>query len=324
MNRWSMIRTLIFWLPFLFWFSGCALFVHKPKPTPGPSREELAIVAENHVSDGIEYFKKQEFSRAIREWKTALRYIPEDAEVHNFMGIAYHRVGKLDSAIVEFQYATRLNPQYHQAWNNLGYMFFLKGEYRKALPYFEKALEINPYYDQARVNYQKCKEIIEGKLPVRALEIYENAARLDSLELKIKGYRRALRVDSNFVDAWNNLGVAYYYYGYVDSAIFCFKKALELNPDHPEVHNNIAFIMDASKQYEFAISHYQKAIRLKPNYVTAMVNLGDTYFHIKDYDSARRIWETALKFAPDDPDIQERLAKLNATGSPTKTEGGGP
>ncbi|NOX36894.1 MAG: tetratricopeptide repeat protein [Calditrichaeota bacterium] len=293
----------------------------KPAPPP-PTPEEIEIEMENYVSNGIDYFKRQNFRKAIEQWKKALQLIPEDAEVHNFLGIAYHRVGELDSAILAFQTATRLDPEYYQAWNNIGYMYFLKGDYKGALVYFDRAIEINPYYEQALLNREKCQEIIEGKLPIQALEIYESAARLDSLELKIRNYKKALAIDSNYVDAWNNLGVAYYYYGYVDSAIICFKKALALNPDHPEVHNNIAFILDASGRYEDAISHYQKAIKLRPTYVTAMINLGDTYFHMKDFESARKIWELARQIDPNDPDIDQRLARILEKSSGTEPEGG--
>ncbi len=302
-------------------FSGCAVFMKKPAPPP-PTPEAIEIEMENYVSNGIDYFKRQNFRKAIEQWKRALQLIPEDAEVHNFLGIAYHRVGELDSAILSFQTATRLDPEYYQAWNNIGYMYFLKGDYKGALMYFDRAIKINPYYEQALLNREKCQEIIEGKLPIQALEIYENAARLDSLELKIRNYKKALAIDSNYVDAWNNLGVAYYYYGYVDSAIICFKKALALNPDHPEVHNNIAFILDASGRYEDAISHYQKAIKLRPTYVTAMINLGDTYFHMKDFESARKIWELARQIDPNDPDIDQRLARILEKSSATESEGG--
>ncbi len=316
-----MVRHFWIILGMLFFMAGCAVFVKKPAPPP-PSPEEIEIQMENYVSNGIDYFKRQNFRKAIEQWKKALALIPEDAEVHNFLGIAYHRVGRLDSAIREFQAATRLDPEYYQAWNNIGYMYFLKGDYRGALVYFEKAIEINPYYEQALLNREKCQEIIEGRLPIQALEIYENAARMDSLELKIQNYKKALSIDSNYVDAWNNLGVAYYYYGYVDSAVYCFKKALRLNPDHPEVHNNIAFILDASGRYQDAISHYQQAIRLRPTYVTAMINLGDTYFHIKDFESARKIWELARQIDPNDPDIDQRLARVLGRSTETESAGG--
>jgi len=244
----------------------------KRKPAPGPAPETISpeARAEEFVQAGIRDFKEKEFPAAVKNWQNALELIPEDSEVHNFLGIGYHRLGLLDSAIEEYKRAINLKNDYYQAYNNLGYIYFLKGQYAAALQNFQKALDIRPDYEQARLNYEKCREIMSGRLPLKAFELVETASGLDSLQQKIAMYRQALAVDSNYTDAWNNLAVAYYYYGNPDSAVFCLKKALSKNPDHPEVLNNIGFILDDNGDYKSAIAYYQKAIRIKPDYVVAM------------------------------------------------------
>jgi Tfp pilus assembly protein PilF len=303
-----MLKIYSYFFLLVFILSGCGVFVKKK---PSMTKEEMQIVAENYVSTGTDYFGKNEFRKAIEEWKKALEYIPNDAEVHNFLGIAYHRVGHLDSSIMEYKNAVELDPNYYQALNNTGYIYFLKGEYKTALQYFDLAIKANPSYQQAILNRQKCKDIMEGNLKIAAFELFQNANKIDSLELKIQNYKNALKIDSNYVDAWNNLGVAYHYYGYIDSALYCLKKALEINPEHPQVNNNIAFLLDAAGEYDAAIYHYQKAILAKPDYVVAMVNLGDTYYNMKDYDSAQTMWKAALKISPNDPFIEEKISKIN-------------
>jgi Tfp pilus assembly protein PilF len=302
-----MLKIYTYFFLFVFILSGCGIFVKKK---PSMTKEEMEIVAENYVSTGTDYFAQKEFDKAIEEWKKALEYIPEDAEVHNFLGIAYHRVGHLDSSISEYKKAVQLDPDYHQALNNTGYIYFLKGEYKTALQYFDRALHVNPSYQQAILNRQKCLDIMEGDLKIAAFELFESANKLDSLELKIQNYKNALKIDSNYVDAWNNLGVSYHYYGYIDSAVYCLKKALEINPEHPQVNNNIAYLLDSAGEYDAAIHHYQKAIIAKPDYAIAMVNLGDTYYDQQDYDSAKTMWESALKLYPNDTTIKEKLNKL--------------
>jgi len=306
-----MFKIYSFFFLLIFILSGCGIFVKKKPPI---TKEEMEILAENYVETGIDYFEQREFQKAIVEWKKALEYIPEDADVHNFLGIAFHRVGHLDSSIAEYKKAVALDPNYHQALNNTGYIYFLKGEYQTALQYFDKALKVNPSYQQAILNRQKCKEIMDGRLKIAAFELFENANALDSLELKIQNYKKALEIDSNYVDAWNNLGVAYHYYGYLDSAVYCLKKALSINPEYPQVNNNIAFLLDGTGDYEAAVYYYQKAILAKPDYLVALVNLGDTYYNMKDYDSAQTMWEAALKLDPDDSWLKEKLDKVNSTG----------
>lgn len=276
---------------------SCTPAFRKEKPPTAESTpsEARAIAAENYIADGIDYYKNENYREAVKKWRQALELIPDDAEVHNFAGLAYHRLGNLDSAIVEFHQAVQLNPDYYQAWNNLGYMYFLKGQYQEALPHFQKSLEINPYYNKAKMNLETTRKILNHQLPFQAFELIEQASQVDSLELKIRYYRDALRLDSNYVEAWNNLGVAYYYYGLTDSAVYCLKKALDINPDYPPAHNNAGYILDSVKEYQKAIAHYQKAIQLRPDYLIAMANLMDTYLHLKDYQSASRILELMKK-----------------------------
>lgn len=306
-----MLRVSTYLFLLVFVVSGCGIFVKKK---PSLTREEMEVLGENYVTNGIDYFKDKEFDQAIREWKKALNYIPDDAEVHNFLGIAYHRLGHLDSSIASYKKAVDLDPTYHQALNNAGYIYFLKGDYKTALGYFDRAIAIDPTYEQAVLNRQKTIDIMEGKLNISAFELFENADAIDSLELKIKNYREALEIDSNYVDAWNNLGVAYHYYGYIDSAVYCLNRALSINPQHPQVNNNIAFLLDASGEYEAAVYHYQKAILAKPDYAVAMINLGDTYYSMGDHDSAQTIWEAALKLQPHDAYLQKKLSQLNHPG----------
>ena len=140
-----------------------------------------------------------------------------------------------------------------------------------------------------------------------AFELVEKTNKTDSLELQIMNYRRALEIDSNYVDAWNNLGVSYYYYGSLDSAVFCLKKALDKNSEYPPAHNNVAYILDAMGEYDQAIAHYQKAITLRPDYLVAMANLVDTYVHKKDLESAKIILETLRKSNPNHYLVRERI-----------------
>lgn len=294
--------VLIFGLLF-----NCTRHMKKVPPTPpGVSLEIREKKAENLVSDGIELYQNTHYTAAIVKWKDALKTLKNDAEVHNFVGLAYHRTGDLDSAIVYYRKAVELDSGYSQAWNNLGYMYFLKSDYQQALRYFKQALKANPNYAQAKLNLEKAQEIADGKLPLKTFELFEKTTVNDSLEEQIKNYRRILGLDSNYVDAWNNLGVSYFYYGNMDSAVYCLKRALDINPEYSPAHNNAGYILDGLQKYDQAISHYQKAIRLRPDYLIALANLVDSYVHKKDYSSAKEILDALRANYPENILVKER------------------
>jgi tetratricopeptide (TPR) repeat protein len=283
----------------------------EPSITIPPVTDEERI-AEDLVSVAIDFYQVENYSAAVDKWKEALKIIPADAEVHNFVGLAYHRLGNLDSAIVFYSSAVELDSSYLQAWNNLGYMFFLKSEYQTAIKYFDLALKVNPNYVQAKLNQQKTQEILDGEISLQAFELFEETTRNDSLELQIKNYRAILNIDSNYVDAWNNLGVSYYYYSNMDSAVFCIKKALDKNPDYAPAHNNAGYILDGLKKYDEAIGHYQKAIRLRPNYEIALANLVDTYVKKGDHRSAKEILDVLLESYPNSSLVQQRYKEYQS------------
>jgi tetratricopeptide (TPR) repeat protein len=299
-------RYLISLLAVIFLFN-CAKKVIKEPPTPPVDITKEEIKAENWVSEAIVLYQNKNYQEAIINWRKALAIFPEDAELFNFIGLAYHRIGKLDSAITYYSKAVELDSNYHQAWNNLGYMYFLKSEYKTALKYFETSLKTNPNYAQAQLNYQKTQQILNGQISLQAFELFEKTTQNDSLELQIKNYRNILEIDSNYVDAWNNLGVSYFYYSNFDSAIYCIKKALDKNPDYPQAHNNAGYILDGLNKYDEAIAHYQKAIQIRPNYEIAYANLIDTYVRKEDYHSAKIILDALLKFNPDSSLAQQRF-----------------
>jgi len=317
-----MRKNIFLFVVILLFLSSCSRFFKKEPTPPVETPEQREIIAENYVSDAIDFYQAARYEEAIKTWNKALRIIPNDAEVHNFVGLAHHRLGDLDSAIISFETAVEIDPAYHQAWNNLGYMNFLQGNYEKALRYFDESLQVNPNYEQARLNRQKTAEIIDGRLKIQAFELVEKTSQIDSLELQILNYRKALDVDSNYVDAWNNLGVAYFYYSNFDSAVFCLKKALDINPDYPPAHNNAGYILDALGEYDQAIAHYQKAIKLRPTYIIAMANLVDSYVHKKDYESAKTMLQGLRSMDPNNHLVRQRIEEYQELLFGNVPEGG--
>ena len=58
---------------------------------------------------------------AIAELEAALRYRPEDADLHNNIAVALAGQGRLDEAIAHFSQALRIRPDYQEVRRNLDY-----------------------------------------------------------------------------------------------------------------------------------------------------------------------------------------------------------
>lgn len=277
-----------------------------------PTRVEVTPLekGETFVIKGVKFYEEDKIDSAITIWKKALQYLPEDDELNNWLGLAYQKMNNMDSAQYYYEKAIELNENNRQAYNNLGYVYFKKGDYKRALDLFEKALAIDPFFEQAQLNYETTKKILEHERSIQALELFEKAANEDSLQVKLQYYKDALKLDSNYVDAYNNIGVTYYFLGNIDSAIIYLKKALEINPKYPQANNNIGFILSQLGFNKKAIPFFIKAIEERPNYIIALINLADSYYFLKDYKNAEKILMEASKLEPDNPDLRRRLKKL--------------
>ena len=58
----------------------------------------------------------------------------------------------------------------------------------------------------------------------------------------------ALRIKPDFVDAHNNLGVAFFHKGNVADAIDHFKKALRIKPHHVDANKNLNEVLHIQRK----------------------------------------------------------------------------
>lgn len=62
------------------------------------------------------------------------------------------------------------------------------------------------------------------------------------------------------------------------------------------------------KMLREAISYLERAIEIHPTYKNAYLILGNAHFYLDDYNKAIEVYQNALKFAPQYPEVQKNLA----------------
>lgn len=68
-----------------------------------------------------------------------------------------------------------------------------------------------------------------------------------------------------------------YELGDCQKAVDNYTKAIELNPNHAEAYNNRGYTYMRMRNYEAAIKDLDKAIDLRKDYINALMNRGDLY-----------------------------------------------
>jgi Flp pilus assembly protein TadD len=115
----------------------------------------------------------------------------------------------------------------------------------------------------------------------------------------ITDYTEAIKINPNYANAYNNRGNVYYSKHDYDRAITDYTEAVRINPNYADAYNNRGIAYETGKRnYDRAIADYTEAIRINPNYVNAYNNRGDAYKAKGDQLRANADYTTARRLAP--------------------------
>ncbi len=121
-----------------------------------------------------------------------------------------------------------------------------------------------------------------------------------------------------FPDIHNQLGLMYCMLGSYQMAVNAFRKALELNTNYIEAHLNLSITFNEMGRYTEAVTEYEKAMKLeqvegrlttgmKAKLANAHKELGINYLEIEEFENAKQEFLKALKIAPQYLDIRTLL-----------------
>ena len=96
---------------------------------------------------------------------------------------------------------------------------------------------------------------------------------LNQLNEAANSFENAIKLDPNFIQAYNNLGNLYVKSGEFLKAIEMYNKVLVLKPDYPEGYNNLASAQNDLGRLEDSIKNYVNAINFDPNFISAKNNI---------------------------------------------------
>lgn len=169
-------------------------------------KADPGAAAEKYVQLGLEYIKRDEYSRARRHLTRALEIEPENAASNAALGLIYHRDGESEIAESYFLKSLEAQPDYTRGRTYYGAFLFSEQRYQDALAQFKLASEDPAYQSRAQIftNIALCHMKLNQY--EEAITAYEKTLRLD----RYNG--RALSgITQLFIDL-NNFQRAQYYY----------------------------------------------------------------------------------------------------------------
>ena len=134
-------------------------------------------------------------------------------------------------------------------------------------------------------------------------------------------YRRALRLEPEFKEAWINLGLVALTQRDFDTAEACQREALRLDPYAADAHNNLGMLHYTQGRLAEAENCFRAAIRLQPAHPHATLNLGSVRQLCDHVNEAEGLFRRALALGADPARVKSNLAlSLMEQGRPEDAE----
>lgn len=114
----------------------------------------------------------------------------------------------------------------------------------------------------------------------------------------INAYRKTVSLNPNHIDAYNNMSNIYLQHGKLNEAIEGLKKALSIRPTFAEAHNNLGLIYLRQEKIKQALEAFQKTISLNPKHAAAHNNMGCILRDTGKFNEAEEIFKKSVSLKP--------------------------
>jgi arylsulfatase A-like enzyme/Tfp pilus assembly protein PilF len=141
-------------------------------------------------------------------------------------------------------------------------------------------------------------------------ESREIAKDKDSFETVVGMLTKVVRDDPNVIDAWFNLGNAYFKVGRFDEAIRYFSKALELKPDYDLAVINMANAYRKLGRDDAALAGYERYLSIDPKNAQVRYQVGEIYLDRGEDSRAEENFTAALAIDPRTASARNALGAL--------------
>lgn len=187
----------------------------------------------------------------------------------------------LDQSIVQLEKGVAILPNYAEAWNHLGIAYKEKKNFASAVAAFEQA--------RSYKTFKEADFYISAGLAYGELKKYNEA---------IADFNRAIAIDPENAEAYNNKGLYLFESGRSDSSIFYFDKAIALKKDFHQAYYNKGNTLAKANRFNEAIEQYALALNMKAEYVDAWMNTGNCYAAMGDFHNAINYYDKVLNVEP--------------------------
>lgn len=112
--------------------------------------------AEEEKEIGNEYFKKGQYSIAIKHYSEAISRNPDDPKLYSNRAACYTKLAAFDLGLKDCESCVKLDDKFIKGWIRKGKILQGMQQSSKALVAYQKAMELDPTNSEALEGYRQC------------------------------------------------------------------------------------------------------------------------------------------------------------------------
>jgi serine/threonine protein kinase/tetratricopeptide (TPR) repeat protein len=253
--------------------------------------------ADGHICLGGAYNETGKYDLAVQEFQRAAQIDASNEDGLRGAAEAYTRLGNTAAAEAAYKKAISLRPNYWGVYSWLGKFYYEQARYPEAIAQYKKVIELAPN------NYRGYSNL--GGMYIAQGHYLESLAPLN----------KSIEIRPN-LEAFNNLGNAYYELRRFSDAADAFQQGLNLDDSDWLLWGNLGDSLfwsgghrsKAIAAYDNAVSRAEKRLKVNPKDTTVLAFLADYTAMLGQQKKAVQEIEQALSFAPADGEVRLRAA----------------
>lgn len=285
--------------------------------------ENISAVIEQNI--GKIYTESGNFDKAIEVYKrlAGKLYGKSKAIILMQLGDVLNKSGRYEEAGQIFEELTTLAPDETINYYIAGKFYEYTKNYEKAEKMYLGALNINPAYAQTLKRLAVVYLLQDRtKDALKYINMIDEVERdVDYYLLKAECYsidkdnktamiilEDALKENPTNTQVLVFLASLYEEEGNISRTLELVKKALEIEPENPIFQNFLGFMYaEIGTNLDEALVLIEKALKKEPENGAYLDSLGWVYYKKKDYKKAYKYITEALKYMPEEKELQDHL-----------------
>lgn len=214
---------------------------------------------------------------------------PNDTINYYIAGKFYEYTKNYDKAEKMYLGALNINPTYAQTLKRLSVVYLLQNRTQDALKYINMIDELEHDVDYYLLKAE-CYSI--DKDYKTAIQILEEALKSNPTDSQVLVFLASLHEEE----------------GNIDRTMELIKKAIEIEPNNPVFQNFLGYMYaEMGTNLDEALILIEKALKQEPENGAYLDSLGWVYYKKKDYKKAYKYISEALKYMPNEKELQDHL-----------------